>query len=61
MDPVSNMGEQVRVLENALRTAGAEVTAFYYPDARHEILNEINRDEVTVDIITWIDSVIGAS
>lgn len=61
MDPVSNMGEQVRVLESGLRDAGAGVTSIYYPDARHEILNETNRDEVTADIIGWINSVIGAS
>lgn len=58
MDPVSAMGEQVRVLEERLRGAGAEVTAIYYPDARHEVLNETNRDEVTADIIGWIDTVL---
>lgn len=58
-DPVSNNGEQVRLLEDGLREAGAEVTAIYYPGARHEILNETNRDEVTADIVGWIDSVIG--
>lgn len=61
MDPVSNMGEQVRVLEKGLSDAGAEVTAIYYPDARHEILNETNRDEVTADIMAWINSVLGES
>ena len=28
-----------------------------YPDARHEILNEINRDEVYSDILGFINSV----
>lgn len=61
MDPVSNMGAQVRVLADGLRNAGAEVTAFYYPDARHEVLNETNRAEVTTDVVEWIDSVISGS
>jgi alpha-beta hydrolase superfamily lysophospholipase len=26
-----------------------------YPDARHEILNEINRDEVQADMLRWIE------
>ncbi len=53
-DPVSAMGEQVRGLEGALRDAGLDVTAHYYPGARHEVLNETNRDEVTAHILTWI-------
>jgi alpha-beta hydrolase superfamily lysophospholipase len=32
------------------------VTERYYPDARHEILNETNRDDVTADLIAWIDA-----
>ncbi|MEX2546725.1 MAG: lysophospholipase, partial [Chloroflexota bacterium] len=26
-----------------------------YPGARHELLNETNRDEVTADIIAFLD------
>jgi alpha-beta hydrolase superfamily lysophospholipase len=25
-----------------------------YPGARHEILNETNRDEVTADMLAWL-------
>lgn len=57
-DPVSNMGAQVRVLEDGLRAAGAEVSAVYYPDARHEVLNETNREQVTADVLGWIDGVL---
>jgi alpha-beta hydrolase superfamily lysophospholipase len=28
-----------------------------YPGARHELLNETNRDEVTRDVLDWIDKV----
>jgi alpha-beta hydrolase superfamily lysophospholipase len=29
-----------------------DVTA--YPDARHEILDETNRDEVNADLVAWL-------
>ena len=34
---------------------GLDVTALYYPDARHELLNEVNRDEVYNDVRAWIE------
>ena len=37
------------------RDAGvADVTVKLYPAARHEILNETNRDEVTGDVVAWL-------
>ncbi|MEX0665885.1 MAG: alpha/beta hydrolase [Acidimicrobiia bacterium] len=56
-DPVSNGGAQVRELEKSLREVGLAVTAKYYPGARHEVLNETNRDEVHRDLISWLDRV----
>lgn len=53
-DPVGGMGVQVRELEGSLRAAGLAVTAHYYADARHELLNETNRDQVTADIVAWL-------
>ncbi len=53
-DPVSTGGETVRVLEGLYRDAGLSVTAHYYPEARHELLNETNREEVDRDIIEWL-------
>lgn len=32
-----------------------EVCVILYPGGRHELLNETNRDQVTGDILTWID------
>lgn len=58
-DPVSQSGQQVRELERRLRSGGRSVEAHYYADARHELLNETNRDEVTDDVLTWIDRVTG--
>jgi alpha-beta hydrolase superfamily lysophospholipase len=33
------------------------VTIRTYPDARHEILNETNRDEVIAELRSWLDRV----
>jgi alpha-beta hydrolase superfamily lysophospholipase len=56
-DPVSNGGQQVRVLEQRLRDHGLDVSAEYYPGARHELLNETNRDEVHADVVAWLGRV----
>ena len=57
-DPASNMGEGVRELERRMRAAGLSVEAIWYEGARHEILNETNRDEVEADLVAWIDRVV---
>jgi alpha-beta hydrolase superfamily lysophospholipase len=54
-DPAAGMGANVTALDQGLRAAGVSVDTILYPGARHEILNETNRDEVTADVITWID------
>ena len=59
-DPVSEGARTVRELEARYRAGGIkDVTALYYPDARHELLNEINRDEVERAVGDWIDRVTG--
>jgi alpha-beta hydrolase superfamily lysophospholipase len=60
MDPVGAMGASVRTLEGRLSDAGLDVTARYYPGARHEVLNEINRDEVQSDVIAWLERKVGS-
>jgi alpha-beta hydrolase superfamily lysophospholipase len=37
----------------------AEVTTHHYSDARHEIFNETNRDEVLADTVGWIQRTLG--
>jgi alpha-beta hydrolase superfamily lysophospholipase len=55
MDPVGSYGKGVRMFQNQLRRAGvADVTCHMYPGARHELLNETNRDEVINDVLTWL-------
>jgi alpha-beta hydrolase superfamily lysophospholipase len=58
-DPVGNNIDQ---LLSAYRAAGLQnVTYKLYPDGRHETLNEINRDEVTGDLIAWLDGVMASA
>ena len=60
-DPVGADTKSVEQLLAAYRAAGLErVTHRFYPEARHELFNEVNRDEVTRDLIAWMDGVVGA-
>ncbi|WP_342779932.1 lysophospholipase [Leekyejoonella antrihumi] len=54
-DPVGDNGKGVRAVAAQLERAGVrDVTTTLYPGARHELLNETNRDEVTADVVSWI-------
>jgi len=54
-DPV---GANIKGLIQDLKAAGfTELTTRIYPGARHETLNELNRDEVTRDFIAWLDGI----
>lgn len=54
-DPLAGGGALVQLLGQRYRDAGiADVTVTLYPDARHEILNETNRDAVMADIVAWL-------
>lgn len=53
-DPVSD-GKRLKVLAHVLAEAGHRVLQLkVYPKARHEVFNELNRDEVTRDLIDWL-------
>ena len=54
-DPVGKMGEGVKRLQTALKENGVlSVEMTLYPNARHEILNEVNAAEVQQDILQWL-------
>jgi alpha-beta hydrolase superfamily lysophospholipase len=54
-DPVNGQLALVNALVDRYRTAGlTDIELHIYPGARHEILNEINRDEVEADLLTWL-------
>lgn len=54
----SNGGEAgVRALEKRYLAAGIQrVEVITYPDGRHEMFNEVNREEAAADTINWFDS-----
>jgi alpha-beta hydrolase superfamily lysophospholipase len=54
-DPLAAGGPLIQQLGQRHRDAGvADVTVTLYPAARHEILNETNRDELTGDIVACL-------
>lgn len=54
-DPVGGYGKQVQVLEMFYRIRKyADIQCKLYPEDRHEILNELDRDDVIRDLIQWI-------
>ena len=54
-DPVGNCGKGVEdAVEFYKELNIANVQMKLYPNARHEILNEINREEVYADLLQWI-------
>ncbi len=56
-DPVGENGKGVRRAFKSFCDAGMKhVHIKLYPDARHELLNELNKDEVMGDILDWINS-----
>jgi alpha-beta hydrolase superfamily lysophospholipase len=58
-DPVSGNTRQLDPWMADYRAAGLlNVKHKFYPDARHELFNETNRDEVTGDLIGWLERVV---
>lgn len=60
MDPVGKYGKGIVALQKALRLAGKKnVTAHIYPQGRHEMLNEVNTQQVREDLGAWLASLTG--
>ena len=56
-DPVGRCGAGVRAAAEAMEAAGAEeVTLRLFPAMRHEILNELGKEEVYDFILEWINA-----
>ena len=57
MDPVGECGKGVKIAYENFRKAGMQdVSIKLYEGGRHEMLNEINKDEVYSDLLAWIQS-----
>ncbi|WP_194786411.1 alpha/beta fold hydrolase [Actinomyces haliotis] len=55
-DPVGGAGKGVSRVATRMRRAGVhDVTLRLYPGARHELLHETNREEVTHDLLAWVE------
>lgn len=58
-DPVGNYGHGVRTVYDRLLAAGVqEVELKLYPDDRHEIHNELDREVVYADLLAYIQTTI---
>ena len=56
-DPVGENGRGVlRVYHRFVRAGMTDVTLKLYADCRHELLNELNREQVKSDVLGWINS-----
>jgi alpha-beta hydrolase superfamily lysophospholipase len=59
-DPVSAGGKGLKQLLSAYHAAGLRRVAYrFYPEARNELFNEINRNEVTRELLAWLDEATG--
>jgi len=55
-DPVGDFGKGVKKAVNAFRTSGMEnVECILYPECRHELINELNKDEIFQDVLEWLE------
>lgn len=55
-DPVGNYGKGVENIYNRYKDCGYQnVTLKLYQGDRHEILNELDREKVFVDILRWLE------
>ncbi len=54
-DPVGKNGTGMQRVADAFRDAGLkDITVKLYPEARHEVFNEVNRKEVYGDLAKWL-------
>jgi alpha-beta hydrolase superfamily lysophospholipase len=61
LDPVGgDDAVQVTALAQLFTERGLPVEQHVYPEARHEVFNETNRDEVVGDLLAWLDARLSA-
>jgi len=55
-DPVGSMGAGVKKVHGFFQNQGTkDLTMKLYPGGRHEMFNEINRQEVYADLLAWLE------
>jgi alpha-beta hydrolase superfamily lysophospholipase len=56
-DPIGGEYSNKALVEAYRKIAGTkDIELFVYHDARHEIYNELNKEEIIADLIEWINS-----
>jgi len=56
-DPAGEFGDAMRDLVARYESFGVgPITLRLYPQGRHEMLNETNRDEVHADLVAWLEA-----
>ncbi|MFL6656381.1 MAG: alpha/beta hydrolase [Sulfurifustis sp.] len=59
LDPVGDNLKGTQALLDHYRALGIQpISHKFYDGARHEVLNETNRDEVTRDVLDWLKTVV---
>lgn len=57
-DPVGRNGKGIHDLVKDYKSVGIKQVDYkLYPGGRHEMFNEINRDEVMQDLVNWLDKI----
>lgn len=56
LDPIGGDKGMGKLLQHYAQTGHQRLKARIYPDGRHEMLNETNRDQVMRDWLDWTDS-----
>jgi alpha-beta hydrolase superfamily lysophospholipase len=57
LDPVGDKGKGPQAVADQYRRLGVgDVTLKLWPQGRHEMLNETNRDEVMDSVVEWLDA-----
>ena len=60
-DPIGEMGKGVKKVVKKYKNAGIDnLTLKLYKEGRHEMLNEINKEEVEKDVLNWLNKIIQA-
>ncbi len=56
-DPVGGCGRGVSKVHRFFQRAGTtDLSMKLYPQGRHEMLNELNRDETYADVLVWLEA-----
>lgn len=58
MDPVGNYGKGVRTVWERMQKAGCRAELRLYPQGRHEMHNELNKDEVFGDLCDYLEGIL---